>query len=74
MAQILLIPRRLANRLPPLLNRLENAMLHPRRPHRWPLGEPSYQLIQKLLGADLEVEGVSAVLDTNIEQLYSESS
>ena len=74
MTQILLISRRLADRLPPLFNRLENAMLHPRRPHRWPLGKPSYQLIEKLLGADLEVEGVSAVLDTNIEQLYFRGS
>ena len=69
MSQILLVPRRLADRLTPFLNRLENAMLDPRSPDRWPFGEPPYQLIQELFGADLEMKWVSAILDTDIEQL-----
>ena len=69
MSQILLVPRRLANGLAPFLNRLENAMLDPRSPDRWPFGEPPYQLIQELFGADLEMKWVSAILDTDIEQL-----
>lgn len=44
-------------------------MLYPRRPDRWPLGKPSDQLIEKLLCTDLEMEGVSAVLHTYIEEL-----
>lgn len=69
MSQILLVPRRLADRLTPFLNRLENAMLDPRGPDRWPFGKPPYQLIQELFGADLEMKWVSAILDTDIEQL-----
>ena len=44
-------------------------MLDPGSPDRWPFGKPPYQLIQELFGADLEMEWVSAVLDTDIEQL-----
>ena len=69
MSQILLVPRRLANGLTPFLNRLQNAMLDPRSPDRWPFGEPPYQLIQELFGTDLEMKWVSAILDTDIEQL-----
>lgn len=44
-------------------------MLNSGRPHGRPFGEPSYQLIQEFLGADLELKRVSAILNTNIEQL-----
>ena len=70
MPQIILIPRRLTNSLPPLLNRLENAMLDPCGPHRRALGEPTDKLIEEFLGADLQVEGVAAVLDADVEELY----
>lgn len=44
-------------------------MLYPRRPDRWPLGEPSYQLIEEFLCAYLELEGVSAVFHAYIKKL-----
>lgn len=44
-------------------------MLYPRRPDGWPLGEPSDQLIEEFLCTDLEMEGVSAVFHTYIEEL-----
>lgn len=44
-------------------------MLYPRRPDRWPLGKPSDKLVEELLCADLEVEGVSAVFYAYIEEL-----
>lgn len=44
-------------------------MLDPGRPHGRPFGEPSYQFIQEFLSADLELKRVSAILDTNVEQL-----
>lgn len=70
MSQILLVSRRLTDSLPPFLDRLQNAMLNSRGAQRRPLGKPSDQLIQKLLGADLKVERVSAILDTDVEELY----
>lgn len=67
--QVLLIPRCLTDGLPPLLNRLQDAVLHPGGPHGRPLGEPAHQFIQELLCTNLEMEGVSAVLDGNVEEL-----
>lgn len=37
--------------------------------HRRALGETANELIEKLLGADLEVERVAAVLNADIEEL-----
>ena len=39
--------------------------------HRWALGEPSDKLVEKLLGGDLEVEWVAAVLNADVEELYT---
>lgn len=41
---------------------------HPRKSW-WPLWELSYELIEKLLCPDLELEGVPAVLDERVEEL-----
>jgi hypothetical protein len=46
-------------------------MLNPRGAHRRPLGESPNQFIQELFRTDLEVEGVSAVLDTDVEELIA---
>lgn len=67
--QILLIPRSLADSLSPLLDRLQDPVLHPRGSHRRPLREPSHQLIQEFLRADLKLEGVAAILDADVEEL-----
>jgi hypothetical protein len=37
--------------------------------HGRALGEAANELIEELLGADLEVEGVAAVLDADVEEL-----
>lgn len=66
-AQVLLVARGLADGLPPLLYRLQDAMLHPGGPHRRPLGESADQFIQELLCTDLEMEWISAVLDADVE-------
>jgi hypothetical protein len=39
--------------------------------HRWALRETADKLVQELFGADLEVERVAAVLDTDIEELFT---
>jgi hypothetical protein len=44
-------------------------MLDPSGPQRRPFGEAADQLIQKFLGANLEVKRVSAVLDTYVQKL-----
>jgi hypothetical protein len=38
--------------------------------YRWALGETADEFIEELLGADLEVEGVAAVLDADVEELW----
>lgn len=68
-AQVLLVPTGLAYRPSPFLNRFENLGLHPCRPDGWSLGKPPDKLVEELLGADLQVERVAAVLDANIEQV-----
>lgn len=44
-------------------------MLHARWPYGRALGEATDQLIEELLGADLKMKGVTAILHTNVEQL-----
>lgn len=66
-AKVLLVARCLADGLPPLLDRLQDAVLHPGGPHRRPLGKSADQFIQKLLGTYLEMEWVSAVLDDDVK-------
>ena len=65
--QVLLVARCLADSLPPLLDRLQDAVLDPGGSHRRPLGEPANQFIQEFLCANLEMERVSAVFDANVE-------
>lgn len=54
----------------PLVNELENLGHGRRRERRWALGEPSDELVEEVLGADLEVEGVAAILDEDVEELH----
>lgn len=71
-AQVVLVAARLANGHAPLLDGLENLGLHAGGADRRALGEAADELIEKLLGGDLEVKGVAAVLDANIEQVEGE--
>lgn len=69
--EILLVTARLTYRAPPLLDRFEDLALHAGRPDGGSLREPSDQLIEELLGADLQVEWIAAVLDADVEQVQS---
>lgn len=71
MAQILLVPRRLAYSLPPFFNRLQDPVLHPGGPHWRSFWKTTNQLIEKLLCTDLEVERITAVLDADVEELFT---
>ena len=68
-AQVVLVPRCLAYGLAPFFNQLEDAVLDARRVHGRALGEAANELIEELLSADLEVEGVAAVLNADVEEL-----
>ena len=69
-AQIVLVPRRLTDCLAPFFNQLEDAVLDARGVHGRALGKAADELVEELLGADLEVEGVAAVLDADVEELW----
>lgn len=70
-AQIISVPARLANRHAPFLNELKDLVLDAGRPNWRTLRESPHQLVEELLCADLQVEGVAAVLDADIEQAES---
>jgi hypothetical protein len=40
----------------------------------WSLGKSTDQLIQKILGTDLEMEWIAAVLDADVEELQAIST
>ena len=64
-----ILPSRLdTNALFPTVNKIED-LLHDRtRERRRSLREAADEFVQKLLGGDLEVEGVSAGLDESLKQ------
>jgi hypothetical protein len=70
-AQILLVPRRLTYCLPPFFYKLEDAALYTRRMHWRAFGETADKLIEKFLCADLEMERISAILNADIEELWT---
>jgi hypothetical protein len=69
-SKIFFVSRRHANRGPPLFYKLQYLHLRPRGMYRRPLGKSTNQLIEEFLGADLKVKRITAVLNTNIQQLY----
>lgn len=72
--EVLLALARRADRALPLVHELENLLHRRRRVRRRPLGEPPHELVEELLGADLEVERVAAVLDEDVEELRARGS
>lgn len=48
--------------------------MHARGAYRWTLWESTNKLIQELLGANLQMKGIAAVLDANVEQRQSQQS
>lgn len=71
-AQIISIPARLANRHAPFFNQLKDPVLDAGRPNWRALRESPHQLVEEFLCADLQVEGVAAVFDADIEQAEGE--
>lgn len=70
--QVLLVPTRFANGAPPFFNCLQYLHLHPTVANGRALGKPPDELIKELLGADLQVERVAAVLDADVEEAEGE--
>jgi hypothetical protein len=68
-AQIVLVSRCLADRLPPFFYQLEDSTLYARRMHRRTLWESTDELVQEFLCAYLQMESVTAVFDADIEEL-----
>lgn len=71
-AEILLIPAGLTNSAPPFFDSLEDLSLHPSRADRGSLGKAADELVEEFLGADLQVKGVAAVLDADVEKVQGE--
>ena len=67
--KVLFVPRSLAYRLSPLLDCLEYSVLNPGGAYGGPLRKAPDQLIEEFFGADLQMKGVPAIFDANIQQL-----
>jgi hypothetical protein len=68
-SQIVLVARCLAYCLPPFFYQFEDPTLYACRMHRRALWKAADELIEELLGADLEMKSVPAVLDADVEEL-----
>jgi len=66
--QILLVATGFAYRHAPFLDSLENLGLHSGCSQRRSLRKPADKLVEEFLGADLQVERVTAILDAYIEE------
>jgi len=73
-AQILLVSTCLAYRAAPFFDRLKYLRLDAGISEGRSLGESPDKFIEKLLGTNLEMERIAAVLDTNIEETESEQA
>lgn len=59
------------NRMLPLMHQFQH-LLHRRRGESWrSLGETTDEFVEEFFRADLEVEGVAAVFDEDVEELES---
>lgn len=56
------------------MNELEDLGHGRRGKRRRAFGEASHELVEEVLGADLEVEGKAAVLDEDVEELLKWAS
>lgn len=68
-AQILLVPRSLTYGHPPFFNLLQYSHLYAGRSYGRSLGKASHKLVEKLLGTDLKMKCISAILDAYIQKL-----
>ena len=67
--EVLLVLAVEAERVLPLVHELEDLGHGRGRERRRSFREPTHELVEEVLGADLEVERVPAVLDEDVEQL-----
>ena len=65
-AQVVLVSRRLAYRLPPFFYQLEDLILDSRRVERGAFGESAHELVEEFFGTDLKVKWIAAILDANV--------
>jgi hypothetical protein len=70
--QVLLVPTRLADGAPPFFDGFQDLALDSCGSNGRALGESPDEFIEKLFGADLEMKGVSTVLDTDVQQIEGE--
>lgn len=73
-AEVLLVAARLADGAAPLLDGLEDLRLDTSVAEGRPLGEAADKLVEELLSADLQVEGVAAILDADVEQVQGQQA
>ena len=67
--EIFFVLARDANRLPPLVNHLENSRHYGPWVHRRSFWESAHQLVQKLFGRNLQMHQKAAVLYKDVEQI-----
>lgn len=70
--QILLIPACLTDGTPPLLNSFEYLHLYATCPNRRSFRESSNELIEELLCTNLQMKGITTILDADIEEIEGE--
>lgn len=69
-SQIVLVSRCLAYCLPPFFDQFEDLVLDARRMHGRAFGKSADKLVQELLCADLQMERITAVFDTDVKELF----
>lgn len=67
--KVLFVPRSLAYCLSPFFDRLEYSVLDPGGADGGPLWKAPDQFIEEFFGADLQMKGIPAIFDANIQQL-----
>lgn len=69
--KVLFVPRSLTYCLSPLLDSLEDSVLDPGGAYGGPLWKAPDQFIEEFFGADLQMKGISAIFDANVQKLHS---
>ena len=72
--QVLLVSARLAYGAPPFFNGFQNLRLDFRISNRGSFGKTPNKLVQELLGTDLKMKRVSAILDTYIKEVEGQEA
>ena len=67
-AQVLAVLARLADGTPPFFNQFQDLVLHTGIANRRALREAPHELVQEILGGDLQVERISTVFDADVQE------